>query len=118
MEAARCGVRATPELAARVKLREDDLDAGEPRLRLDVHRDTAAVVVHLDRAVGVEDHLDVVPKTREGLIDRVVDDLPEAVHEATGIRGTDVHTGTLADSLEPFEDRQMSGGVFRARGHA
>ena len=29
-----------------------------------------------------EDHLDVVADAGQGLVDRVVDDLPEAVHEA------------------------------------
>ena len=53
------GVRARAELAARVQLREDDLDAGEPGLRLDVDGDAARAVAHLDAAVGVQDDADL-----------------------------------------------------------
>src|SRR5690606_20223169 len=45
------------------------------------------------------------------LVHRVVDDLPQAVHEAARVRGADVHAGTLADGVQAFEDRQMACGV-------
>ena len=47
------GVGAAAELAACVQLGEDHLDTGESGARLDVHRDAAAVVADLDRAVAV-----------------------------------------------------------------
>ena len=43
VQATGCRVRAPPELAARVQLREHDLDAGQPGLGLDVDRDAARV---------------------------------------------------------------------------
>ena len=52
VQAAGGDVRAAAELAAGVQLGRDDLDAGQPGLGLLVGRDAAAVVVHLDRAVG------------------------------------------------------------------
>ena len=54
VQAAGRGVGAATELAAGVQLGEDDLDAGQAGLGLDVHRDAAPVVAHLDRAVGVQ----------------------------------------------------------------
>ena len=48
MQAAGGGVGAAAELAAGVQLGDDDLDAGEPGLGLDVDRDAAAVVADLD----------------------------------------------------------------------
>src|SRR6185312_16801135 len=59
---------------------------------------------------------DLSAVTAECLIDRVIDDLPETVHEAAGIGGTDIHTGALAYRLETLEHREMSGRVVRA-GH-
>ena len=59
-------VRARAELAARVQLGEDDLDARQAGLRLDVDRDAAGAVAHLDAAVGVEDHADLVAVARRG----------------------------------------------------
>ena len=42
---------------------------------------------------------------------RVVDDLPEAVHETAAVGGPDVHPGPLTDGLESFEHRQVPGRV-------
>nr|BFF13907.1 hypothetical protein GCM10025699_52100 [Microbacterium flavescens] len=94
-----------------MQLGEDDLDAGETGLRLDVHRDAASGVAHLDAVVGVEQDVDRVAVPAERLVDRVVDDLPEAVHETAGVGAADVHARPLADRLEPLEDGQMTGRV-------
>ena len=110
-----CRVRSAAELAAGVELGEHDLDARETRLGLDVDGDAAGSVAHLDALVGVQDHRDLGTVTAQRLVDRVVDDLPEAMHEATGVGGTDVHTGTLANCLEPLEHGQMTGRVVSAR---
>ena len=111
VQAAGRGVGAAAELAAGVQLGHDDLDAGQAGLRLDVDRDAAAVVAHLDRAVGVQDHVDAVAVAAQRLVDGVVDDLPQAVHEAAGVGRPDVHARALADRLEALEDRQVPGGV-------
>jgi hypothetical protein len=40
------------------------------------------------------------------------------VHQATGVGGPDVHTGTLANRLETLEDGQVASGVRLGRcGH-
>jgi hypothetical protein len=62
----------------------------------------------------VQDDLDLVTVPAECLVDRVVDDLPEAVHEAPRVRRSDVHAGSLAHRLEAFEDGEMPGGVVAA----
>ena len=104
-------VRAAAELAAGVQLGVDDLDAGQTGARLDVDRDATTVVPDLDRAVGVQEDLDPVTVAAEGLVDRVVDDLPHAVHEAALVGRADVHARPLADGLEPLEDLQVVRGV-------
>ena len=111
MQTAGRGVGDAAELAARVQLRHDQLDAGQAGLGLDVDRDAAAVVADLHRAVGVQVDVDAGTVTAERLIDGVVDDLPQAVHEAAAVGGPDVHPGPLADGLESFEHRQVPRGV-------
>ncbi len=115
VETTRRRIRGAAELAARVQLGEDDLDAGQAGARLGVDRDAAALVEDLDGAVGVQDHLDAVPRAGQGLVDRVVDDLPEAVHEALAVARADIHAGALADRLEPLQDLQVAGGVVPVR---
>ena len=84
----------------------------EPGARLDVDRDAARAVAHLDAAVGVQDDVDARAVAAEGLVDGVVDDLPEAVHEAAGVGRADVHAGALADRFEPLEHLEMVGGIL------
>ena len=117
MQAAGGRVGAAAELAARVQLGEDHLDAGESGLGFHVHGDAAAVVVDFHRVVRVQDDLDVVPEAGQGFVHRVVDDLPQAVHQAAGIGGTDVHARALADGFEALQDRKVPGGVIRTWCH-
>src|SRR5699024_1574160 len=102
-------VRAAAELPAGVELGVDDLDAGQARAGLDVHRDAAPGVPHLDGVVLVEDDLDRVPVAAERLVDGVVKDLPEAVHEPSGVGRADVHARALAHGLEALEDLEVAG---------
>ncbi len=63
--------------------------------------DAASAVMHLDAAVGVQDDVDLAAVAGHGLVDGVVDDLPQAVHQAWRAVRADVHPGTLADRFEP-----------------
>ena len=107
VQAAGGDVRAATELAARVQLGGDDLDAGQPGLGLLVGRDAPPVVVHLDRIVGVQGDLDAVGDAGQRLVDAVVDDLPQAVHQPAGVGRADVHARALADRLETLEDEEV-----------
>ena len=111
VQAARGDVGAAAELAAGVQLGRHHLDAGEPGLRLLVGRDAPAVVVHLGRAVGVQRHLDRVRRARQRLVDAVVDDLPQALHEPARVGRADVHARPLAHRLETLEDEEVGGVV-------
>ena len=107
-----CGGVGTPaELAARVQPGHDDLDARQPGLGLDVHRDAPALVADLDEPSAWSRTSMWAAEAPEGLVDRVVDDLPDAVHEAAGVGRPDVHARALADGLQPLEDGQVPGGV-------
>ncbi len=111
MQAARCGVGTAAELAARVQPGHDELDAGQPGLRLHIDRDAAAVVPDLSRMIRVQHDLDVRAVPSQRLVHGVVDDLPQAVQEPAAVGGADVHPRALADSLKPFQHRQMPRGV-------
>ena len=105
------------ELPAGVQPGVDQLDTGQAGARLDVDRYAPTVVAHLHRPVAAQDHLDVVAVPTERLVDRVVDDLPQAVHDAAGVGGPDVHPRPLAHRLQPLEHLEVVSGVA-ARGRA
>ena len=96
------------ELAARVQLGENDL--GRRTLRhlivvlLDAGRNSAPVVAHRARPVGVERHLAHLRMAGENLVDAVVDDLVDHVMQTRSVVGVaDVHAGAFADRVEPLQ---------------
>ena len=99
------------ELAARVQAREDQLDARQLLLRMDIDGHPAAVVRYLERAVGVEHDVDLLRVTRQRLVDAVVDDL---VREVIRPRRVGVHPGTTANGLEPAQDFDVLSAVVVA----
>ncbi len=103
VQAARDLVRGVVELAARVQDGEDDFRRRDPLLRMDIHRNSTAVVLHGDGLVGVDGDDDVGAVTGERLVDRVVQDLEDHVVQAGPVIGvTDVHSRALADRIEAF----------------
>src|SRR5699024_1311272 len=88
------------------------------RAGLDVDRDAAPGVPHLDGVVLVEDDLDRVPVAAERLVDGVVQDLPEAVHEPPGVGRTDGRARSRAHGAEAFEDVEVAGVGGGLRGGA
>src|SRR5690606_33734519 len=96
---------------AGVQSRADLLHAGQAGARLDGHWDPAAVVTDLDRGVSVQDDLDPAAVATKSLVNRVVDDLPEAVHQPSAVGAADVHAGTLAHRLEALKDLKVVRGV-------
>jgi hypothetical protein len=88
------------ELAAGVQPREDQLDAADLLLRVDVDRHAAAVVRHFQRPVLVQHDVDALGVPGQRFIDGVVDDF---VSEMVGAAGIRVHAGTPAYGIEPAE---------------
>ena len=104
-------VAAAAELAAGVQLGEHELDGADALGGVHVGGDAAPVVLDADRAVLHQGDVDGVGVAGQGLVDRVVDDLPDQVVQAALAGGADVHAGALADRLEPLEDGDRAGVV-------
>lgn len=62
----------------------------------------------------MEDVLHVVAGAGQGFIDGVVDELPQAVHQAAAVAESDPPTGAFAYGLEPFEHHQVPCGAVGA----
>ena len=66
------------------------------------------MVAHFDAVIGMQDDFDDRAVPTERLVDRVVDDLPQTVHQAPRIGGADVHARAFANRFEAFEHREVS----------
>ena len=98
------------ELTARVQAREDQLDAADLLLRMDVDRHAAAVVLDLARAVLEQGDVDGVAIAGERLIDAVVDDL---VRQMIRARGVGVHARPPAHRIQAAQHLDVGGGIRR-----
>src|SRR5262249_55124473 len=99
--------------------REDDLERRLLVLRVLVDGDAATVVLDGDaRAVLVERDGDLARVAVHGLVDRVVDDLPDQMMEPRAADAPDVHARAFANRLGPLEDLARLGRLFGGRGPA
>ena len=100
------------ELAAGVQLAEDQFDGRLAFFRVNLDRDAAAVVRHLDQAVGLDAHRNLLGETGQCLVGGVVDDF---LHDVGRAGRPGVHPGAFLDGFEVFQDTDRGGGVI---GHA
>ena len=96
-------IASAAELTARVQHGIDDLERGAPRLRLNVDRDTTAVINNGDGVALVDRHLDLRAVACERLVNGVIHNFVNEVVQAARGRGADVHARALAHRLKPFE---------------
>ena len=73
VQAAGIFVGALAEFSARVQIGQDQLDRRHLPFRMNIDRNAAAVIAHGDRAIDVDGHFDLVAKTGEMFVDRVVE---------------------------------------------
>jgi hypothetical protein len=93
----------TAELASGVEHRVDHLErvlAG----RVPADRNATAVVLDDNRAIRGDRHVDSRGVPGHRFVDGVVDDLPDEVMEAAGVRRADVHAGSATDGFQALED--------------
>ena len=105
MQAAGDLVGVLVEFAARMQLRHDHLGGRDTFFGMDRNRDTAAVVLHGYRTIGVERHSDAVTVAGQGFIDGIVHHLENHVMEAGAVIGiADIHPRPLAHGIESLQD--------------
>ena len=104
-------VAAAAELAAGMQHGQRQGDGRDLLVRMLLDRDAAAVVDHLDAALGQQPDQDGVAVAGQRLVDGVVDHLVHQVVQAALAGGADVHAGPLADGLQALEHGDRLGVV-------
>ena len=112
VQSPRGAVRPVLELAARVEGGEYHLEGAAPARRVGVDGDAAAVVGDGHRRpIGVQGDADAGRVPVHGLVDGVVDDLPDEVMQPGRPDPPDVHARPPPDRLEAFENGDVLRGV-------
>ncbi len=99
------------EFSARVELRVDQFDRRLPGRLMDVDRDAAPLVFDGDGSVFVEGDVNMVPIAIGGLIDAVVDDLPNQMVQAGGVGRADVHARPFPHAFQLRKDLDVLRGI-------
>ena len=73
VQAAGIFVGALAEFSARVQIGQDQLHRRHFPFRMNVDRNAAAVIAHGDRTIDVHGHFDLVAKSGEMFVDRVIE---------------------------------------------
>ena len=105
-------VSAATEFATRVQYGHNDFQRRLLHLRLQIDRDTAAVVGNCYRAIGVDRDCDTVVVAGQRLVDGVVDQLVDHVVQAVDIGVADVHARAATHRLESLEHLDVGARVF------
>ena len=106
-------VAAATEFAAGMQHGVDDLQ-GILSGGVAPHRHPSAIVGDDDGAVLPDCHLDMPGVAGHRFVDRVVDDFPDEMMEAAGVRRADVHPGSAPNGVEALEHLD-AGGVVAIR---
>ncbi len=114
METAGEFIRTLAELAARVQIRQHELDGRHLELRVHVDRDAASVILDGTRPIRMQRHVDAGAISRQVFVDRIVEHLKNAVVQASLIRGSDVHSGALSHTSQALEFVDFGSVVFLA----
>jgi hypothetical protein len=94
-------VTAAVEFAARMQAGEDQLDAADLFLGMDIDGHASPVIANLERAVLENSDVDLLRVAAEGLIDAVVDDF---VREMIRPGCVGVHARAAPNRLQPGEN--------------
>ena len=97
------------ELAAGMKNRKNNLNCGLALCGVHVDRNAAPVILNRERAIGIDENVDVGAVSRKSLINGVVDHLVNQMVVATLARVADIHCRTLADSLHALQNLNVGG---------
>ena len=109
-------VGALTEFAAGVEVGQHELNGRNLPLRVHVDRNAAAIVADGTRAVGVDGHIDVRAETGQMFVDRVVEDLVNAVMQAAFVGVADVHPRPLAHRFQTLKLVDLRRAVCRILG--
>ncbi|KAF5032528.1 hypothetical protein DSECCO2_616350 [anaerobic digester metagenome] len=102
------------EFTAGMKYRQGHFHGRTAGLGLGIHRDTAAVIPHGDAVIFVNRNVNLGTITGQGFVDAVVDDFINKMMQAANTGITNVHAGTNANCLQPFQYLNLIGIIGRA----
>ena len=76
--------------------------------RMKIHRHTAAVIFYHDTTVFFQCQVQFCTKAGQMLVNSIVQDFPYHMVESSGASTSYIHTGTLANRFQPFQNYNIT----------
>ena len=107
-------VSSTAELSACMKHGKDHLHRRNAGLVIDSHRNAASIVSNCNRIILLNRHVNIFAEACQGLIHGIVYNLINQMMKSTGGGASNVHTRSLPDCFQSFQNLDLICSVFCA----
>ena len=109
VQAARYFIASAAEFSAGMQNGEYDFHRVHARLVIDTCRNTAPVIRNRNGFIFIDGHFDVRAETGQRFIDGVIHNFIDQMVESSGRSRADIHTGTLSDCFQTFQNLNIIG---------
>ena len=112
MQTAGIFISALSKFSAGVQICQHELDGRHFPFWMNINGNAATVIAHGHASIDMHGHFDLVAKTGEMFVDRVVEDLENQVMQTTLIGVADKHARPFADRFQALQLIDLGGVVF------
>ena len=99
------------KFAPRMQHGHDDFQGGTLLFWMLINGNTTAIVGYCNRPVFIEQNLDAIAMPPHGLVNAVVNDLPDQMVQTINARIANVHCRTFLHCFKTFEDLNIISGI-------
>ena len=112
MQSTRNLIRLASKFCASMKCSHNSFKRGFFCLRMFIHWNTTAVITHLDFIVCQEAEINSMRITRHCFVERVIHNLPNKMVQTVRTGRSNVHSWTLSDRIQSFQNNDIFSSVF------
>ena len=100
-------ISAAAKFTAGMENSKYHLQSRHPFLFIDIYGDPTAVIHNGNGIVGMDLYCDLIAEACQGFVHGVIYDFINQMMQTLGAGGTDIHTRTLTNCFQPFQDLNL-----------
>ena len=100
------------EFSSGVEYRKYHFHGGNPRLVIDSNRNSPAIIDYGYRIIGVDGHINMVAKSSQRFVHRIVHDFIHQMMKTAGRSAADIHSRPFSHRFQSLQDLDLICSVF------
>ena len=105
-------VSSTAEFSACMENGKYHFNCRNSCFMVDTYRYTSSVISDSNGIISIYTYINSITKSCQSFINRIVNNFIDKVMKTTAGSGSYIHTGTLSDSLETFQNLNLVSAIF------